>query len=185
MKVPAAMLKRLLLLSAMSLLVPGAAMAQDARFPAISGHGPIVPAPDADNQPDPSIRYRVVFNITKAPTDPAQPNPSIVKVARFLNLLATRGIRPAAGDIVAIVHGPATPLVMNDAAYQAKFKVANPNLPLIAALKGAGAQIHVCSQALHGQNIAADSTAKDVRVDLAALTTLATLQLQGFALIPD
>jgi intracellular sulfur oxidation DsrE/DsrF family protein len=179
------MLKRLLLLSAMSLLVPGSVMAQDARFPAVPSHGPIVPAPDSANQPDPTIRYRVVFNITKASADPTQPNPSIVKVARFLNLLATRSIRPAAGDIVAIVHGSATPLVMNDAAYRAKFKVANPNLPLIAALKGAGAQVHVCSQALHGNNIAVDTTAKDVQVDLAALTTLATLQLQGFALIPD
>lgn len=179
------MLKRLLFLSTMGLLAPGAAAAQDPRFPAIQGHGPIVPAPDAANQPDPSVRYRVVFNITKAPTDPARPNPGLVKVARFLNLLATRGVRPAADDMVAIVHGPATPLVMNDAAYRAKFKVANPNLPLIAALKGAGAKVHVCSQALHGNNIAADTIAEDVQVDLAALTTLATLQLQGFALIPD
>lgn len=180
-----AMSIRLVFLSAMSAALSTTAMAQDARFPAVPGHGPIVPAPDAGNQPDPALRYRVVFNITKAPDDPAKPNPAIVKVARFLNLLATLNVRPAAGDIVAIVHGPATPLVMTDAAYRAKFKVANPNLPLIAALKAVGAQVHVCSQALHGQGIAKEAVATDVQVDLSALTTLATLQLRGFALIPD
>lgn len=87
--------------------------------------------------------------------------------------------------MVAIVYGPATPLVMTAAAYKAKFKVANPNLALIDALKQAGAQVHVCSQALNGQQISPSSVADDVTVDLSALTTLATLQLQGFALIPD
>lgn len=160
-------------------------MSVTASPPAVPGHGPIAPAPETANQPDPAIRYRVVFNITKAPNDPAQANPSLIKVARFLNLLATRDIRPAPGDIVAIVHGPATPLVLSDAAYKAKFEVSNPNLALIAALKQAGAQVHVCSQALHGQQISSASVAEDVTVDLAALTTLATLQLQGFAVIPD
>ena len=179
------MFKRLLLLIAVSFVMADAAMAQDARFPAVPGYGPIVPMPDAARQPDPAIRYRAVFNITKGATDASQPNPSLVKVSRFLNLLATRNVRPAAGDIVAIVHGPATPLVMSDAAYRAKFGIANPNLPLIAALKSAGARVEVCSQALHGNKISADMVSTDVSVDLSALTTLAALQIQGFALIPD
>ena len=174
------MIKLTTLLAAASLSVSAAAAP-----PAVPGHGRIVPSPDAANQPDPAVRYRVVFNITKSPTDTAQVNPSLVKVARFLNLLATRDIRPASGDIVAIVHGPATSLVMSDAAYKAKFKVANPNLALIDALQQGGAQVRVCSQALHGQQIPTASVSTNVAIDLSALTTLATLQLQGFALIPD
>lgn len=179
------MIKLALLAAAMSIAMPAAAAPPAAPTPAVPGQGSIAPAPDAANQPDPALRYRVVFSITAAPAEPGQVNPSLVKVARFLNLLATRDIRPAPGDVVAIVHGAATPLVMSDAAYRAKFKVANPNLALIAALKQAGAQVHVCSQALHGQQISTDSVAGDVTVDLSALTTMATLQLQGFALIPD
>jgi intracellular sulfur oxidation DsrE/DsrF family protein len=179
------MMKRVLLLAAIGLSMPTGALAQNAGPPAVTGYGAIVPAPEAAHQPDAAVQYRVVFNIEQAPDDPAQPNASLLKVARFLNLLATRGIRPAPGDVVAIIHGAATPLVMNEAAYRSKFKVANPNLPLIAALKTAGAQVHVCSQALHARQIAVAAVASDVTVDLSALTTLATLQLQGFVLIPD
>lgn len=179
------MVKSFLLLAAMSIAAPATATAPQSRTPAVRGLGPIIPAPDAANQPDPSLRYAVVFNITKAQTDPTKPNPSLFNVARFLNLLATGGVRPAQGDVVAIVHGAATPLVMSDAAYRAKFQVPNPNLPLIAGLRKAGAQVHVCSQALHGQNIATESVASDVTIDVSAGITLATLQLRGFALIPD
>lgn len=178
------MLKHIWLFAALSLVLSPAS-AQEADTPAVPGQGAIVRAPDAANQPDPAIRYRVVFDITKAPADAAEPNPGLVKMARFLNLLATRDIHPQPGDVVGVIHGPATPLVMNEAAYRTAFEVDNPNLSVIGALKRAGAQVHVCSQALHGHKIAADSVAPEVTVDLAAITTLATLQLQGFALIPD
>lgn len=159
--------------------------AQSSPPPAVSGYGRIFPEPDAAHQPDPAIRYRVVFNVTKASPEPTKVNPSLEKVARFLNLLAHAGVRPAPGDIVAIVHGPATQLVLDSGAYRERFQVDNPNLGLIDALKAAGAEVHVCSQALHGQAIPRDSVAEQVVVDLAALTTLTKLQLQGFALMPD
>lgn len=147
--------------------------------------GAIVPLPDAANQPDPAIAYRVVFDIDTAIGDRSAPHPALVKVARFLNLLATKGIRPRKGDVVAILHGPATPAVLTHAAYRARFGTGNPNQALIAELEAAGAQIHVCGQALHAQKIAASEVAPMVTVDLAALTTLTTLQLRGFALVAD
>lgn len=159
--------------------------AQSSPSMAVPGYGRIFPEPDAAHHPDPALRYRVVFNITKASPEPGKVNPSLEKVARFLNLLAHDGVRPAPGDIVAIVHGPATSLVLNSDAYREKFNVDNPNLSLIEALGATGAEVHVCSQALHGQSIPRDAVAKQVVVDLAALTTLTKLQLQGFALMPD
>ena len=85
-----------------------------------------------------------------------------------------------------MIHGPATPLVMNDAAYAERMKTrTNPNLPLIAALQSAGVSVRVCSQALAGNKIDAASVEKTVEIDVSALTTMATLQLRGWALIPD
>ena len=159
--------------------------AQSSAGPAIADYGRIFPEPDAANQPDPALRYRVVFNITKAPPEPTKLNPSLEKVARFLNLLAEGGVKPAPGDVVAIVHGPATTLVLTSEAYRQKYGVDNPNLGLIDALRATGAEVHVCSQALHGQAIPRDAVASQIVVDVAALTTLTKLQLQGFALVPD
>ena len=60
-----------------------------------------------------------------------------------------------------------------------------PNLALIRQLREAGASVRVCSQALAGQSIPQDQVDKLIEVDVAALITLANLQLRGFALAPD
>lgn len=154
-------------------------------FPAIKGYGGIQPTQSAGERPDPRLHYKVVFNVTKAAGEPAKVNPSLDKVARFLNLLAADGVRPRRGEVVAIVHGPATPLVMSDEAYRAKYGVPNPNLELIRRLTDVGAEVHVCSQALFGNKIERESVAKLVEVDVAALVTIANFQLRGYVLIPD
>ncbi len=95
-------------------------------------------------------------------------------------------MRAKSADIVAIVHGPATPIVLNKDAYGKKHPGrANPNLELIRRISEAGTSVRVCSQALAGQGIAHDQVDNSIEVDVAALITLANLQLRGFALVPD
>ena len=157
-----------------------------AQQPVIAGYGKITPIEGALERPDRSLRYRVLFSVTKAASSPDKVNPSLEKVARFLNLLGADGVRPAQGDVVVIVHGPATPIVSEDGAYATKTgAAANPNLALIAALKRAGVSVRVCSQALIGNEIAPAAVDKAVEIDVSALTTMATLQIRGWALIPD
>jgi len=152
----------------------------------IPGYGAITPIEGAVERPDRKLRYRVLFNVTKAATTPDKINPSLEKVARFLNLLGNDGVRPEQGDVVVIVHGPATPIVIEDRPYTKKTGVAaNPNLALIETLKKAGVSVRVCSQALIGNGIAPATVRKSVETDVSALTTMATLQLRGWALIPD
>ena len=157
-----------------------------AQQPVIADYGKITPVEGAAERPDRSLRYRVLFSVTKAAPTPGQVNPSLEKVARFLNLLGADGVRPARGDVVVIVHGPATPLVAENGAYATKTgAAANPNLPLIAALERAGVSVRVCSQALVGNKVDPATVDKDIEIDVSALTTMATLQLRGWALIPD
>lgn len=164
---------------------PGAATAAPGQL-VISGYGAITPVEGAVERPDHSLRYRVLFSVTKAAASPDKVNPSLEKVARFLNLLGVDGVRPAPGDVVVIVHGPATPIVARDAAYAKKTGIAaNPNLALIGTLKSVGVSVRVCSQALVGNKIDPAAVEKGVEIDVSALTTMATLQLRGWALIPD
>lgn len=176
-----------LLLAATATMTAGVAGASTTSvYPVIPRFGGIAPMPDAAERPDPKLRYRVLFNITKAAPSPHKLNPSLEKVARFVNLLGADKVRPARGDIVAIIHGPATPLILQNAPYAARTKVAeNPNIALIAALQTAGVSVQVCSQAMIGNGITPDQIVKDIVVDDSALTTLANLQLRGYALIPD
>lgn len=154
--------------------------------PRIAGYGAIAPLTGGETRAEPGLRYRLVFNVTKAAATPDKVNPSLDKVARLLNLLGRDNIRPALGDIVVIVHGAATPIVASSTTYAAKTKAKlNPNLDLIDKLREAGVTVAVCSQALHANRISAKQLAPGVRVDLAAMTTLAALQLRGWALMPD
>ena len=166
-------------------LAGNAAQARPTNGPTVPGFGAIVPVPTAANTPDPRLRYRVMFSVTKAAEAPAKLSPSLDKVARFLNLLGSRGIRPEPNDIVVILHGPATATTLTDDAYRARFGVTNPNLALIQALRRSGAAIHVCGQALAAQKIDRSMVSGDVTIDLSAMTTIATFQLRGWALMPE
>ena len=170
-----------------AILAGGSCRAADAQvYPVIPGYGGVVVTPGASERPDPKLRYRVVFNITKAAAEPDKPNPGLERVARFVNLLGADNVRPAPGDIVAIVQAGATPAILQNAAYAARTKEAeNPNVALIAALAKAGVSVRVCSQAMAGHGITPDQVIKGIVIDDAALTTMANLQLRGFALIPD
>ncbi|WP_235054346.1 DsrE family protein [Novosphingobium lindaniclasticum] len=176
----------LVLVASATIMVGHSALANDARHPVVQDFGAIVPMPDAKERPDRTLRYRVLFSVTKAPASPDQVNPTLEKVARFINLLGADGVRPEPGDVTVVIHGPATQLVMSDAAYANSTKTGkNPNLPLIAALRFAGVSVRVCSQALVGNKIDPASVEKTVEIDVSALTTMATLQLRGWALIQD
>lgn len=162
------------------------AMAADPKHPVVPGYGAITPMPEAKERPDHALRYRVLFSVTKAASSPDEVNPTLEKVARFLNLLGADGVRPNPGDVVAIIHGPATALVMNAAAYAERSGgKANANLPLIAALRAAGVSVRVCSQALVGNKVDPAVVQDGIEIDVSALTTMATLQLRGWVLIND
>lgn len=172
----------LTLLAAASLSSPSLAAPV---FPVIKGYGGMQPIAGTAERPDKALRYRVVFNVTKASPAPGKVNPTLDRMARFVNLLGADGVRPVRGDLVAIVHGGATRLIMTDKAHRARFGVANPNIDLIARLRAIGAEVHVCSQALAGNKIAREAVNPAIKIDAAALTTLANLQLRGYAMIPD
>jgi intracellular sulfur oxidation DsrE/DsrF family protein len=172
-----------LVFGGVSMIVSGDAMARDAAYPVIAGYGQIMPAEGVANMPDPSVRYRVVFDVQRAATDEAQVHPAFERAARFVNLLGRSGIRPMADDIVVIVYGAATTAILSDEAYQARFHRANPNTLLLAELKRAGVAVHVCSYALAHAKVERKDVSHDVEVDLAAMVTLVTLQAKGWSVI--
>ena len=177
------MMKLLIVAASLAAAVP--VSAQDAAHPVIAGYGAITPLPGAANAPDAATPPRAVFNIAKAAATPDAVNPGLDKVARYLNLLGSVGVRAAPGNLIVIIHGPATPLVLNEAAYRAKFAVPNANIELIAALEREGVEVHVCGQALTGHKISRDALNPAITVDLSAMTTLTKYQMKGWAFIPD
>ncbi|HVW71385.1 MAG TPA: DsrE family protein [Steroidobacteraceae bacterium] len=152
--------------------------------PAIAGYGRIHPLPQAAYKPDPSRTYRIVFAMTAASQKPGEVSPSLERVARTVNLYVSSGVPLSHLRFVAVAYGAATPLALNDAQYEAAYGVSNPNLPLVAALRRAGVDIAVCGQAVAEHGYQYEWIDSSVTVALSALTTLTTLEEQGYHLMP-
>ncbi|WP_199268787.1 DsrE family protein [Cognatiluteimonas profundi] len=170
----------------LAMILPTTAMA--AQPVGVRDFGAIATTTGASEHADHALRYRVVFAVTRGADAPDKVDPSLERVARFVNLLAADGVQPKPGDIVAVISGPATVIALSDKAYVARTGSkgnGNPNLPLVERLRAAGVVVSVCSQALHGMKIPAEDVTPSVRRDVAAMMTIANLQLRGYALMPD
>jgi intracellular sulfur oxidation DsrE/DsrF family protein len=152
-------------------------------YPVIKGYGPVHPLPHAAVQPDKSLNYKILFDVTKASKDNAKVNPALAHIARLINVYASAGMMPAQMKLVAVIHGPATPVVLDNAEYKSKFGVDNPNIKLINELKENGVVFYVCGQALADMSYEDAWVNEDITVALSALTVVPTYQLMGYALM--
>lgn len=151
--------------------------------PVIKSGGAIHPRPDAALQPDRNQTYKALFSLTKD-SDPKQLNDSLNHVASAVNLFASAGVPVDHLKFAVIIHGPATPIVLDEASYQKHFGTSNPDLKVIDELKAEGVQIYVCSQALAKFKYEDSEVNPNVKVALSALSTIVMLQQQGYALVP-
>ena len=152
--------------------------------PTIHGFGKIHYVADAAYRPDPAKTYKMVFALTKGPKSPDQVNGALDHVARTVNMYVAAGVPLDHLKIVAVAAGPATPIVLDNAHYRAKFGVDNPNLPLIRQLRKAGVEVSVCAQAMGEHHFQYGWSRMTVTLALSGLTTVTALQQQGYALVP-
>ena len=152
--------------------------------PAIDGYGTIHYLPRAAYTPQADQTYKVVFALTEGAKDPTQVNPALWHVARAVNLYTAAGVPLSHLKFVAVASGAATPLSLDDTHYRSAFGVPNPNLPLIERLRSAGIDVSVCGQAVAEHDYQYDWVDKHVTLTLSALTTVTTLEHQGWGLVP-
>ena len=152
--------------------------------PTIQSYGKMHMLPNAAYKPEKDATYKIVFSLTKGSKTPADVNPSLDHVARTVNLYVASGVPVSHLKFVAIAYGEATSLALSDEAYRAKFGSANPNLPLIASLRKAGVDVAVCGQAVAEHQFTYADVDKSVTTALSGLTTITTLEHEGYDLMP-
>jgi intracellular sulfur oxidation DsrE/DsrF family protein len=172
-------------LSAGLLAIGTAAPAADPdwTYPTIQGFGKISAAPETGMQPAKDIQYKVVFNVTMG-GDADKVNPGLDRVARAVNLFTSAGVPLSNLHFVAVVHGPATPSVLDQAHYNQKFNVDNPNAKLISELEKVGVKVVVCAQALAHNGFQRAWVNPQVEVTLSAITDVIILEQQGYVIFP-
>jgi intracellular sulfur oxidation DsrE/DsrF family protein len=161
------------------------AIAEDAKWinPTITDYGAVVSLPQTGMQPSKNIDYKVVFNVTTG-GDNEKVNPGLERVARAVNIFTSADVPASHLHFVAVVHGPATPSILDHPHYRQKFNIDNPNVKLIDELTKAGVKVVVCGQALAHNKFPHDWVNRDVEVTLSAISDVIILQQQGYVLFP-
>jgi len=183
MKLPSAVSS--MALSVLFGFISASAFAEDAKWinPTIADYGAVVSLPGAAMQPSKDSEYKVVFNVTTG-GDSDKVNAGFDRVARAVNIFTSAGVPASHLHFVAVVHGPATPSVLDNEHYRQKFNVDNPNVKLISELTKAGIKVVVCGQALAHNKFPHDWVNREVELTLAAISDLIILQQQGYVLVP-
>jgi len=159
----------------------GSAFGQAARPVPIPGVETAKDVPGAKEMPDPSLIYKVVFDITKMAPQVGGVNPSLTGVARYINTLAAHGVSAEHRRIAVVLHGDAAEIIQENAAFKARNNGQdNPNIALIQSMKKAGVDFRVCGQAVLAKKIEPKNILPEIELDLWALTTLTNLELRGY-----
>jgi intracellular sulfur oxidation DsrE/DsrF family protein len=103
--------------------------------------------------------------------------------ANFLRLMDVNGVARSNVKLAIIVHGTATPSLLNNAAYKTRTGADNASIALLTALHEAGVQIIVCGQALINRNVPRDQLLPFVKVATTATSAHGILAAQGYAVI--
>lgn len=168
-------------LFAILIALPGAAHAQSAQALPIPGVDPAIDLPNEHEMPDPSLTYKIVFDIVKETPKIDDVNPGLTVIASYFNTLAKGGVPADHRKFVVVFHQGSTEFALNNAAYKArKDGHDNPNVALIHSMKQAGIDFRVCGQGVISRKIDVATILPDIQVDQWALTTITTLQLRGY-----
>lgn len=171
---------------AVGLLVVGPVGAQNTRNdlhdgPLIEGFGRHVDLPNADfvMRTDDNI-YKVAFEIFQPLNAPERPHMRLEAAARFMNMHAHAGIPQENLQVKLVLHGGGTRAAMTNEAYQERYEMDNPSLPLLEALSDAGVEIFLCEQSRVLNGLDANEVSAPVKSALSAMTAVVTLQADGY-----
>jgi intracellular sulfur oxidation DsrE/DsrF family protein len=157
--------------------------AQEKTNPLNKNFGAVYPVSFAVEKPDPGLKYKILVDVNTASDKPEMINENLEVVAKILNLHILGGVPEKNLHVVLVVHGAAAFNLMNNFAYQHKYSVDNPNLPLLAELGRAGVKIFICGQTILKRNIDYQQLAPEVTVALSAITTITNYTIKGFTVL--
>lgn len=157
--------------------------AQKVVRPFISQYGDVTEVPYAVDVIDKKVEYKILVDIVSAAPNPKEVSEYFENIARIANLHVAGGVNPKKLKMIAVVHGPAVPFILNNETYNQKFGVNNPNLPLFKALKEAGIPLYVCGQTLFKRKVDPSMLAPEFEAVLSAITTITTYKAKGYTVL--
>jgi intracellular sulfur oxidation DsrE/DsrF family protein len=151
--------------------------------PVIKSYGTVFQIPGADHKPDPSLKYKIIVELTENASKPDSLNEYIEALATLMNLHAAEGVAQENIQMVVILRKMATYAVFGNELYKEKFKCDNPNLQLLKELSDAGVEFYVCGQTMLKRNIDTKKLVRGTKIASSGLTAISTYQLKGYTMV--
>ena len=171
--------------SLLLLLMPAFCLtiAQTKVNPIIKSYGTVFQIPNADHKPDPSIKYKILVELTENGSKPDSLNEYLEALATLVNLHAAEGVAKENIQMIVILRKMATYGVFGNELYKEKFKCGNPNIQLLKELMDAGVEFFVCGQTMLKRNMDTKKLAPGTKIASAGLTAITTYQLKGYIMV--
>jgi len=128
-------------------------------------------------------KFRVAFDVASS-SDNGKLNRKFDSLARFLNMHVAAGVKKENIQLALVVHGKATFDLLDNAGYQKKYALDNPNKPLLNALMENNVRVILCGQSAAAHEVDVKQLIKGVEVELSAMTAHALLQQAGYTVNP-
>lgn len=145
--------------------------------------GKVFQVENLDVKVDIKKEFKVVFDVTSSSENMGDLNLSIETAARFLNMHAQAGVPKDQLKVALVVHSKAAKDLLNNATYQSRFQVANPNLDLVRALIDAKVQVILCGQSAASRGFDRTELIPGVKISLSAMTALIQLNGEGYTIL--
>ena len=166
---------------AMALVATSFAVSPAGAQMAVPSVGVIQDVPGATDRPDPSLTYKLAFDITSMPSSADAISPALTGIARMVNTLRAHGVPANRIQATAVFHGLPIALVTKDETYRNRTGgKGNPNIDLIRQLAAAGVKFAVCGGSARAQNYQASDLLPGVTLNLSAPMTFIDLQTRGY-----
>lgn len=149
-------------------------------YPVIKGFGGVHPRPNLPVRPDPKVDYHIFVDIISDMKNPAGQYDALIRLARLVNLMAYTKVPPSHVHIVALFDSKAGYAALNNDYYRKMMHTDNPNLAIVHALKKAGVELMMCSQAMAEFKLPDSALDPDVTITLSALTDAVVYGQKGY-----
>jgi len=141
----------------------------------------MVDIPDAHEKPDPSLDYKIVFDMQTVGATAGDISPGLKTIGTLINTYEKYGVAPDHLHLQAVFHGETILLVVDDATYKARTGFAhNPNADLLQQLSKAGLKMVVCGQSAMQQHYDFKSIRPLAQINLSASVTFINLAARGY-----
>jgi intracellular sulfur oxidation DsrE/DsrF family protein len=152
----------------------------------VPGASVMVDIPDAHEKPDPTLDYKIVFDMQSEGATAGDMSPGLKMIGTLINTYEKYGVTPDHLHLQAVFHGATILLVVDDVTYKARTGFAhNPNAELLQQLSKAGLKMVVCGQSAMQQHYDFKSILPVAQINLSASVTFINLAARGYTRITE